>query len=731
MNRQLINSAIVLAIVVWFCDAAIAQIDLSEHNVIPNPSFERGKDWPESWSRIRREGGDRVQFKWDDVSAHSGQRSILIYSEPMDATSWGAFWCDLPLRGGIKWYFSGWWKSEGITQGGLTGWLWNGKWGSPIGAFGGASATSDWCEAAGIIDVANGDTSVPLGVELRRASGRGWADDLLAVPYFLKLTADLQVNVSKFSAQELASGPADLHNWQEELSQLSTEVVRWRNEPIERLQEYERKAMDLEVRLEKIENRIAVARFTEPLIAGYYAPVTSVYRAPIEWPASDFDQSVIIRAMRGETESFQLALLSPDIAMERVEIAIDGLISASGKSIAPEQIKVYRVDYVKYQTPVRTHGNLWPDVLVPSREFQLSAGHVQPVWIDIEVPRNQAPGTYDGRVRVVGPAGIRLEKPVQVIVYRPVLPRPTHMKAVMTTVPNYHVHNQEERERIAFERVSFLARHHVRPHLKFQEVDFMLKAYEMIRNDFGFKWFGMEGLGEDDKQRLYDTAIMEGWIDGLYCNVWDEAPGDQAVPQYRDFKKKYPLAKTLLTLSEARTAIRPYQDVVDVWCPDATNWKRDPEFHLSRKYRWHYFCMTGAINHPTRWRSATGTEAWKMKAEGFFYWCAIASTAFYALDGDDQWVLTRAGDGGIVYPDPRSPISLYGSIRLKHTRDGIEDWELFHHLRELVDQRGDPDLKTRAKHLLQLEPQGYEPYPQLIRRVRREAFELVEALETR
>ncbi len=616
MNRQLINSAIVLAIVVWFCDAAIAQIDLSEHNVIPNPSFERGKDWPESWSRIRREGGDRVQFKWDDVSAHSGQRSILIYSEPMDATSWGAFWCDLPLRGGIKWYFSGWWKSEGITQGGLTGWLWNGKWGSPIGAFGGASATSDWCEAAGIIDVANGDTSVPLGVELRRASGRGWADDLLAVPYFLKLTADLQVNVSKFSAQELASGPADLHNWQEELSQLSTEVVRWRNEPIERLQEYERKAMDLEVRLEKIENRIAVARFTEPLIAGYYAPVTSVYRAPIEWPASDFDQSVIIRAMRGETESFQLALLSPDIAMERVEIAIDGLISASGKSIAPEQIKVYRVDYVKYQTPVRTHGNLWPDVLVPSREFQLSAGHVQPVWIDIEVPRNQAPGTYDGRVRVVGPAGIRLEKPVQVIVYRPVLPRPTHMKAVMTTVPNYHVHNQEERERIAFERVSFLARHHVRPHLKFQEVDFMLKAYEMIRNDFGFKWFGMEGLGEDDKQRLYDTAIMEGWIDGLYCNVWDEAPGDQAVPQYRDFKKKYPLAKTLLTLSEARTAIRPYQDVVDVWCPDATNWKRDPEFHLSRKYRWHYFCMTGAINHPTRWRSATGTEAWKMKAEG-------------------------------------------------------------------------------------------------------------------
>ena len=120
-----------------------------------------------------------------------------------------------------------------------------------------------------------------------------------------------------------------------------------------------------------------------------------------------------------------------------------------------------------------------------------------------------------------------------------------------------------------------------------------------------------------------------------------------------------------------------------------------------------------------------------MNAEGFFYWCAIASTEFYVLDGDDQWVLKRGGDGGIVYPDPRSPISLYGSIRLKHTRDGIEDWELFDHLRELVDQRGDPDLKTRAKNLLQLEPRWNEPYPQLIRRIRKEAFELIESLETR
>ena len=141
--------------------------------------------------------------------------------------------------------------------------------------------------------------------------------------------------------------------------------------------------------------------------------------------------------------------------------------------------------------------------------------------------------------------------------------------------------------------------------------------------------------------------------------------------------------------------------------------------------------MTGAINGPTTWRGAAGSQAWKMNAEGFFYWCAIASTEFYALDGDDRWVLTRAGDGGIVYPDPRSPISLYGSIRLKHTRDGIEDWELFYHLRELVDQRGDPDLKTRANKLLQLELLGGESDPQRICRVRREAFELIESLQAR
>ena len=385
------------------------------------------------------------------------------------------------------------------------------------------------------------------------------------------------------------------------------------------MQRSERRALELEDRLEAFQNHIAAARFTEPLVLRCCAPVTSVYRGPAEWPPDDFDQSVILRAMRGETESFQLAFLAPDSAMESVEISVDGLTSAAGQSISLQQIEMYRVEYVKYETQFRAHGNLWPDVLVPSREFQLSAGHVQPVWIDIEVPREQAPGTYEGRVRVTGPGGIHLEKPVRVIVYAPVLPRPTRMKAVMTTVPNYQMHNQEDRERIALERISLLARHHVRPHLKFQEVDFMLKAYAMVRNDFGFKWFGMEGLNDHDKQQLYDTAIKEGWIDGLYCNVWDEAPGDQAVSESRKFKEKYPLAKTLLTLSEARTAIRPYQDVVDVWCPDAANWRRDPEFHQSRKHRWHYFYMTGAINGPTTWRGAAGSEAWKMNAEGFFY----------------------------------------------------------------------------------------------------------------
>ena len=717
-----------LAFFAGLCGPAAA-IDAGELNVVPNPSFESGDTWPDAWFRERREGGERAQFAWDDRVAHSGRRSVMVYSRPLEATCWGAWVCRVPVRGGIPWYFSGWTKAEGVAQGALIGWLWDG--GTPMwGSFAGASGTCDWRQGEWIVDIPEGRSELTVGLEFRRANGRAWADDLVAVPYCVKLTADLPATAARLGAHPLPPGAAErLAAWHEALRRLEREIIDWRRASVEQLKGYQDRASELRSTLAEIEDRIAVARFSGPLVTGSYAPVRSLYRRPAEWPPDDFGPAVRLETMRGETESFQLALLATGGDMAGIRITFDPPVHASGRRIDADQLTTYRVEYVEYKTPAADHGNLWPDVLVPSREFNLVKHEVQPVWIDLEVPRDQYPGAYEGRIRIVGPGGIRLEKPLLVRVHAPVLPRATRMAAAMTTVPDYRLQATENRERIALERVAFLASHHIRPHLKYQTVDFMLKAYERVRRDFGFQWLGAEGMAENDWQRLYESAVAENWVDGLFYNVWDEPPGAEAVPRYREFKTKYPLAKTLLTLSEQRTAIREYRDVVDIWCPDATNWERDPDFHRSRKYRWHYFCLNGGITDPTVWRQATGTRAWEMGAEGFFYFCAIASSGAYHYENGRWFVVDlHAGDGGIAYPDPRSPIELYASIRLKLLRDGVEDWELLRCLQEAARDCDDRDLGSRAEELLLLKRRPAEPYPRFISRVREEAFGLIESI---
>ena len=678
-------------------------VHLKDHNIIPNPSFEAGKAQPEHWSEKTREGGEIARFKWDRLIRHSGSRSVMIYSSPDSATCWGAWITRIQLTGGIKWYFSGWSRASRITQGGFAEWIWRG--GGPIGSFMGASGSHDWVKSEGVVDIPEDAKSLTLGLEFRRACGRVWVDDLLAAPYFLKLIAEMQIEADNLQTKSLPSDlSCELKDWQAKLDALRKNAVQWRGKPVDTLKQYESDAFQLQSSLRNLQDRIFLAKLTEPILIRFYRPLISIYQRPSELPAEECNDAVSIYALRGETESFQVALLA---AREDAD-AITVELKLPDKFIA----KIYKVDYVKYQTSRHLHNDLWPDVLIPANTLSLTKGRVQPIWVDIKVPAEQAPGIYKGRILIRKNNRILRVEPVSVHVANYTLPQPTNMKAVMTVVPNYRVYNKEEGkiEQIALQRIRILAEHHIRPLLKFQKVDFMLKAFKMLREQYHFRWMGTEGMNADDWRAVYNTAVRQGWVEGLFYNVWDEAPGSEAVKKYADFKRSYPRAQTLLTLSEYRTAIRPYAKVADVWCPDPANYSRDPEFHNSRRNRWWYFCSSGAITNPTKWRRFTGIDAWKCHRDGFFYWCAIASSSNY-LYQNGQWTITgtHTGDGGIVYPDPRAKWQLFTSIRLKNVRDGVEDWELLNAVGKL------PTItdKTREKDA------------EFIFRTRQKAFELL------
>ncbi|MCP3918056.1 MAG: DUF4091 domain-containing protein [bacterium] len=133
---------------------------------------------------------------------------------------------------------------------------------------------------------------------------------------------------------------------------------------------------------------------------------------------------VRVRGVRGEHVPFQLVVTADHVEVEGVTVDVADL--TRGEALLPaERIEVFLEYMVKVYAPTGTHGRVgyWPDALVPlSRPFDVRSarrdrGPVlkhQPLWVDIDVPRDQAPGLYRGEIvvsagdEVLGSVGIEL-----------------------------------------------------------------------------------------------------------------------------------------------------------------------------------------------------------------------------------------------------------------------------------------------------------------------------------
>jgi len=235
-------SMFLLSFIMCFSLSATADIDLNAHNIVPNPSFENGSGSPDYWGSQCRENCGVVEFLWDNTEAHTGTRSVKIYSNEIDNTCWGVWKHNLSVRGGIKWYFSSWMKAEEINYGGMIGWLWIGS--NPEQTkFGKADGTCDWQFGETVWDIDSGVSSLALGMEFRRADGSGWADDVMAVPYFIKLTSDLEDRDDALSPETFSPAlGADYNEWVADMNQLITDFSDWQSDPLGDLISYETEA---------------------------------------------------------------------------------------------------------------------------------------------------------------------------------------------------------------------------------------------------------------------------------------------------------------------------------------------------------------------------------------------------------------------------------------------------------------------------------------------------------
>ncbi len=148
---------------------------------------------------------------------------------------------------------------------------------------------------------------------------------------------------------------------------------------------------------------------------------------------AEYDMQADLIAARGEYESIQIALRA-DQEVKGVTAAISPLEGEAG-SISGEDLTLNVVGLIPVEK--NTEGTPEeelipapceiPDPLLPYEPLDLEGGRTRAVWITVHVPRDAAPGEYEGTITVR--AHQQTEIPVKLTVYPITLPekRPLHM----------------------------------------------------------------------------------------------------------------------------------------------------------------------------------------------------------------------------------------------------------------------------------------------------------------
>ena len=115
-------------------------------------------------------------------------------------------------------------------------------------------------------------------------------------------------------------------------------------------------------------------------------------------------QAVVLRAARGEWESFQFVVTAGEKPIENLQITPNGLATIGAEFIESKQLSLWRENYVFVAQP---SGNRelrplwWPDALLPlDRNTRIEAGQSAVFWATMRVPADAVAGDYFGELDV-------------------------------------------------------------------------------------------------------------------------------------------------------------------------------------------------------------------------------------------------------------------------------------------------------------------------------------------
>ncbi len=133
-------------------------------------------------------------------------------------------------------------------------------------------------------------------------------------------------------------------------------------------------------------------------------------------------ERIAVSAARSEAEAVQL-VVTPGTSLKSLRVTCTALSGREGR-VAADAIDVLCVRYVNVvqSTDKSTGTGLWPDPLPPLEgAVDVPAAVNQPFWLRVKVPRDTAPGVYQGTIQLRAD-GFAADVPLHLTVYDFALP---------------------------------------------------------------------------------------------------------------------------------------------------------------------------------------------------------------------------------------------------------------------------------------------------------------------
>jgi hypothetical protein len=424
-----------------------------------------------------------------------------------------------------------------------------------------------------------------------------------------------------------------------------------------------------------------------------------------------------IWAARGETESFQIAIAGGAAGVNSANVSISDLAGPGGATIPHSNVALFREHYVNVTSSSpdwggsnRPHGGGWyADGLIPfidpmtgappsagaalvAAPFNVSAGQNQPIWVDVDVPRTAAPGTYTGSFTVSAREGMASGQ-ITVHVWSFALPQKPSLKSSFLlwsekTVPAY----QE------------LLRNRVMPDsVGASNERALIDGYGLNASATGF-WSGAD-VGNCSMNAAPSVAQFQSAVAGhqtdlfLYDYSADEIGGcSNLVPTIRQWAANMHQAglNNLITMAPISALLDDGsgsgRSAVDAWVMLPVTYDGASSTVLQQALHkgdalWSYNTLVQDAYSP-KWeldfssidfRIQPGFINQSLGLTGLLYWRAdrYNSDAWNQVNNAGTYSSSNyPGEAQLIYPG--APAGLGGvapSMRLKWLRDGVDDFD--------------------------------------------------------